>query len=653
MSGPNATVNDPRGPVHTGSGNQYIWMVGENERLVRAGRTRLTIVREHRRRLARSFVRPGGYTRAAGRLAEPGAVVLLSGSPGTGRRTAATMLLEEVRGVTAPVEDLPPTGDEEAPGVLAEGRYLLDLSDVEDTDITSAQDVLMRYRSEVERLHARMAVVLPSGSEWMLRPDLAPLVVPLERPSGRAVFCRCLKANGIEIEPDLLDDVKLRHMFEAAPLHELGRLAARVVDIRDSGRYGTSFAQWLEEAVKAATDRAGEVAAQLRERRGAGQRALLLSTAMFSGGSAEVVQSAGRLLLETLRIEDDDRGLDRADLSERFEKLSVERDLDGRVRFARLAYDGAVRRHFWQNFPDLRDAFRSWTAGCVQLRELTAEDRMNLVGRFAEETLAAGRPDDLCTLVETWTRGPGRRFRAEAAAALEQGLSHERYGARFRERVRVWAAGSIPPDLARVLTDVCQQVIAATHPEQAAVRLRHLALRQQGPEGAAARSALLDLARNDAQVFVRLTDRLVKQPLSYPAVEILLGLLDPEGLRIGLPPQQFVLAWRAVLLTRTSGEWAPLLSDWLTALVVGDHPEDLVTRGVLLATGGDRSLLHALYTTACAWEENPSAPRPRADPPAAARARVAERFCQEIDRVLGVTEAPSTTPGPPWTREYA
>lgn len=656
MTGTGGTaVSDPQSGVHTGSGDQYIynkviWHVGANERLLRSGATRLTIVREHRRRLARCFVRPRFYGRATERLTHPGSVVLLDGAPGTGRRAAATMLLEELPGAGNHMEELPLEYEEDVLDTKPGNRYLLDLSGVPEAGYSAAQRVLVRYRAVVEQSRSWMVAVLPAGLDWMLHADLAPLVVMLERPRGRAVFSKHLRVRGIDFESDQLDTEDLAHLFTAAPMRELARLAELVTEARDSKRYGTSFPAWRDEAVAAATNWSKLVSRHLRDHRDVEERALLLSAAMASGAAAEAVHSGAQRLLEALEYQHDGTPrLAQADLGEQLEALEVERDDDGRVRFTRLAYDNAVRRYFWENFPDLRPTFRTWVARCMELPGLRAEDRMRLVDRFAEQALASGRPEDLCVLVQEWTQ-PRRMFRAEAAAVLELGLGHDQYGSFFRSRLYDWATGRISPDLARVLTDVCRQVVASTHPEQAAVRLRHLALRQSGQVAIAARTALLEVARGNRRVYSRLTDRLVSGPLGNGADDVLLGLLEPGDLRITPPWQEFVLAWRALMLGTPAAAWTPLLRRWLTAMT-RDPRGAHVVKALLLAAVGDPALLNRLYVAVCEWAEGAME-----DPPHGLstsreeRERVAERFCREIDRALGVDGAHSA-PATHGTRE--
>ncbi|MER6499141.1 hypothetical protein ABT218_06995 [Streptomyces sp. NPDC001455] len=682
MTGTSHTqVHDPRGTVHSGSGNVNHFHFGPTaagERRFRSGAARLRIQQEYRSHLTRCFVPPRHYGRAADALGRAGAVVLLDGPAGIGRRTAATMLLRDVSVDGDSIEELPLSLSlhEETPETLPDDHYLLDLSNVADENYPAAERTLVHYRSSVERSGARMVAVLPAGLDWMRDPDLYPLVVHLGRPPARYVFSRHLRAQGLAFGPDELATDGLMRMFATAPMSELARLARLIAQARDSHRNGTSFAEWRDKALEAATEWSAEVAKQLTEHRSVPERSLLLAAAMAEGASADAVHRAAERLLDVLRYQREDTpGLGQADLGERLKALSVERGDDGRAGFARLAYGGAVRRHFWENFPDARPDFRDWVGRCVELPELRAEDRTRMVARFSERALAAGRPDDLCELVERWTRpsasGP---FRAEATTALELGLIHERYGSYFRSRVYEWAwarKSSLAPDLVAALTDVCRQVIAVTHPEQAVVRLRHLAQRQTGPEAEAARAALLELARGSRRLFRRLSERLVRSassPSSRPGPEpgqglgsgsgpgpgsgpdILLELLDPVPLRITPPWQEFTRAWRSVMSTRPASAWEPTVRRWLT-----EHASRRVgaraLKAVVDAAAGSSLWLSHLYTTACDWAERPDADasletRARRD----IRQRISERFCRNIDLVQGIEDMCSE-PGAQGTRE--
>ncbi|TBO58141.1 hypothetical protein EYS09_18995 [Streptomyces kasugaensis] len=657
MTGSGGTsVSNPLGPLHSGGGDQYnyYWSNGVGEQLVRGGAARLEIVREHRLRLTRCFVRPRGYSRAADRLMQPGAVVILDGAPGTGRRSAATMLLEETSAPGGRIEELPVNREEGVPDPSPDDRYLLDLSRVSEGDYPAAQRTLTLYRSLVEKCGARMVAVSPAGLAWMLDAELAPLAVSLERPRGRAVLSRHLRVREVGFTYEQLATDELTDLFAVAPMRELDRLAELVGQARDSARYGTDFADWRDEAVAAATNWSQQVAGQLREHRGVQERALLLAAAMTNGAAAETVLGAARSLLEVLRYpKDETPGLAQEGLCEQFRKLSLVREDDGRVRFAGLAYDSAVRSHFWENFPELRQGFRDWVGQCMTLPELGAEDRARLVGRFTEQALSTGRLEGLYVLIERWTQpSAGGRLRAEAAAVLEMGLSHEQYGPRFRSRVYQWATASrLVPDLAQVLADICRHVMAVTHPEQAMVRLRHLALRQDNPEATAqaACTALLELARDNRRLYTRLVHRLLQgvRPTGR-CLDVLLALLDPTGLSIDPPWQEFTLAWRAVMAGKPPAAWTLSVRRWLT-LIARRQASEQVLSALLLAASGDRELLNQLYVTACDWSDvQPVDAGQQAL--GEGRRRTADRFCRDIDLAQGIGGVLSG-PGAPVTRE--
>ncbi|MFB7654021.1 MULTISPECIES: hypothetical protein [unclassified Streptomyces] len=614
--------------------------MGSGESLARVGTDRLEIVREYQLRLAQCFVRPHGYSRAAELLARPGAVVVLQGAPGTGRRAAATMLLGEPSAYGGRIEELQADLKEEGPDPSPDDRYLLDLSRVAEDEYAAAQRTLMSYRSLVEKSGARMVVVFPTGLEWMLDAELAQLAVRLERPRGRAVLSRHLRVRRVRFEYEQLSTDELRHMFGTAPMRELDHFAELVLQARNGSRYGTDFTHWRDAAMVAATNWSQQVAKQLREHRSGSERALLLAAAMMSGVAADTIMAAAGRLLELVKHpKDETPRLAQEGLGERFEKLSLIRKSDGRVGFGGLAYDAAVRRHFWENFPDLREGFRDWVGYCAEVSELSPEDRGRLVGRFAEQALSTGRPDDLCVLIERWTQSSaGDRLSAAAATALERGLSHEQYGAHFRFRVYQWAtARSLRPHLARVLIGVCRYVIAVTHPERAMVRLRHLALRRDlaGELRQEARAAMLPLAGRNRRMYARaVMPVLPKTGAEDGNLDLLLALLDPVHLAIEPPGQPFALAWRAVMGGRPVVVWRPLVERWL-GLLARRRASDRVLGALLLAASGDRNLLNQLYVTTYDWADSPADDNIGPTRPED-RARIAEVFCQQIDRAQGV-----------------
>ncbi|MEV7872696.1 hypothetical protein AB0P17_42870 [Streptomyces sp. NPDC088124] len=644
------TVNNPRGPVNNGDGHQYVFYGVGVDWMIRKGVESLRITREDRVRLAYRFVPPVGYRVAADRLEKPGSVVLLEGPPGSGRRAAAIMLLHELgedegtdeEGVR--FEELPVTGKDENPLVPGMGdRFLLDLSGIADEETyDKAQRRLAVRRSQVQEAGAHMVVVLPSGMEHAHTPDLEPHTVTLGRPRGIAVVTRYLRMDRMAFRSSDLGSTDLKRLCDRSPMRELARLAGLVRAARDSGRFGADFAGWLDQALHAATDRAGEVGRQVATVRTAPERALLLATAMFEKARADTVYEAWHGLLKTVRHEEETTTeLAGTDFGERLAALGIERDPDGRLHFERLAYADAVRTYFWANFPGTRDDLRDWIGRAAGLRGLTTDDRVNVVVRFGERALAVGRPDHLFDLVVRWAdSATGASCDPRAVAALELGLSHERFGGWFRRRIyECVRSGPLSNGLVRVLTSACLQSLGATHPDQAMVRLHYLAVRK-GEAAREAREALLDLSGRDRRLYRllidRLRDRARREPHgAEPHLQLLTELLRSDRAPDPPPWPDLFLGWETVFSQPPTELWNPLVSSWLNA-AADDSTRKMALDVMVGATHGGTAALHRLYTIACDWAGSALHP---------SQAAVAALFWQYIDQVqYGRTERADTGP---------
>ncbi|MFE3683800.1 hypothetical protein ACFXPM_11190 [Streptomyces sp. NPDC059095] len=653
------TVNGPRGPVNNGGGPQNIFYGAGPDWMFRKGVESLRIVREDRMRLADRFVPPVGYRVAADRLEKPGSVVLLEAPPGSGRRAAAVMLLHELGEDGGDdegdrFEELPATGKDEVP--LAPGeedRFLLDLSGIiDEAEYAEAQHHLAVLRSQVHEAGAYMAVVLPSGMEHAHAPDLEPHTVTLGRPRGIAVVTRYLRMDRMAFRPADLDCPDLQLLCAGSPMRELARLTGLVRAARDSGRFGTCFAGWLDQAMHAVTDRAGEVGRQVATVRTTPERALLLATAMFEEVRADTVYEAWHSLMRTVRHEEEaTTELARTDFRERLAALEIERDPDGRLRFERLAYADAVRRYFWANFPGVRDDLRDWIGRAAGLRGLTTDDRVNVAIRFGERSLAVGRPDHLFDLVVRWAdSATGTSCDSRAVAALELGLSHERFGGWFRKRVyECVRPGPLSDGLVRVLTAACRQNLGATHPHQAMVRLHYLAVRK-GEAAREAREALLDLGGRDRRLYRLLIDRLRyrvhREPRgAEPHLRLLAELLTSERAPDPPPWPDLFLGWETVFSQPPTELWKPLVSSWLIA-TAADSTREMALDVMVGATRGRAAALHRLYTIACDWAGTTRRP--------SRAATVAALFWQHIDHAQYTrTETAERADAGPQTTEEA
>ncbi|AEM81128.1 hypothetical protein [Streptomyces violaceusniger] len=654
------TVNDPRGPVNNGPGPQYVFYGVGADWMLRKGVESLRIVREDRMRLADRFVPPVGYRVAADRLEKPGSVVLLGAPPGSGRRAAAIMLLHELgehegaNDEAVRFEELPATDKDEAPLAPGEGdRFLLDLSGIADEEAyAKAQRHLAVRRSQVQEAGAHMVVVLPSGMEHAHATDLEPPTVTLGRPRGVAVVTRYLRMDQMTFRPADLGSADLQRLYDRSPMRELARLAGLVRAARDSGRFGADFAGWLDQALHAVTDRAGEVGRQVATVRTAPERALLLATAVFEEARADTVYEAWHGLMRTVRHEEETTTeLARADFGERLAALGIERDPDGRLRFERLAYADAVRTYFWANFPGTRDDLKDWIGHVAGLRGLTADDRVSVVVRFGERSLAVGRPDHLFDLVVRWANSAtGASCDPRAVAALELGLSHERFGGWFRRRMYECArSGPLSDGLVRVLTVACRQSLGATHPNQAMVRLHYLAVRK-GEAAREAREALLDLGGRDRRLYRllidRLRDRTRREPRGAdPHLRLLTELLRSDRAPDPPPWPDLFLGWETVFSQPPTELWKPLVISWLTA-AAGDSTREMALGVMVGATRGRAAALHRLYAIACDWAGT-------ARRPSQATA-VAALFWQHIDHAqYARTESTERAGAGPRTTEEA
>ncbi|MFI8926208.1 hypothetical protein ACIG3E_00800 [Streptomyces sp. NPDC053474] len=653
------TVNDPRGPVNNGVGPQYVFYGAGADWMSRKGVESLRIVREDRVRLADRFVAPGGYRVAADRLEKPGSMVLLEAPPGSGRRAAAIMLLHELgedRGADEKkvrFEELPATDNNKDEVPLTPGagdRFLLDLSRITDEEgYAKAQHHLAVRRSQIQEAGAHLVAVLPSGMEHAHAPDLEPHTVTLGRPRGIAVVTRYLRMDRMAFRPGDLGSADLQRLCDRSPMRELARLARLVRAARDSG-FGADFAGWLDQALHAVTNRAGEVGRQVATVRTTPERALLLATAVFEEARADTVYEAWHGLMKTVRHEEETTTeLARKDFGEQLAALGIERDSDGRLRFGRLAYADAVRTYFWANFPGTRDDLRDWIGQAAGLRGLTIDDRVNVVVRFGERSLAVERPDHLFDLVTLWAdKATGASCDPRAVAALELGLSHERFGGWFRRRMyECGRSGPLSDGLVRVLTAACLQSLSTTHPDQALVRLHYLAVRKGGAAREAL-EALLDLASRDRRLYRLLVDRVrdrTRRELrgAEPHLQLLTELLWSDRAPDPPPWPDLFLGWETVFSQPPTELWHPMVSSWLNT-AAGDSTQEMALSVMVGATHGRTAALHRLYTIACDWAG------PSRHPP---RAAVAATFWQHIDHAqfARAESAKRASAGPRTTEE--
>ncbi len=128
------------------------------------------------------------------------------------------------------------------------------------------------------------------------------------------------------------------------------------------------------------------------------------------------------------------------------------------------------------------------------LRMRSAGDHVeDFIRRYLDACLKVDRSADVISAVDAWASG-GPPQLALALSALERGLADPRDGWRFRRRCYEWSVNHrLPEPHAQVVIAACVDVIAPNHPQQAIVRLHHIA-RRRDDVAQSAQSALLRLA---------------------------------------------------------------------------------------------------------------------------------------------------------------
>jgi hypothetical protein len=652
-------VEQPGGPVHAGSGDFYSYTVNVDLGFQESpGRSPRRIADDHLRLLRQQFVDPPGMGMAR-RVLDASSTVILRGDPGSGRTTAACVLLYEVHQGVGIFRELLPGEEEGAltdPGLVGVGdRLLLNLAEADVSQWAQARRDLSALRKTVQEQQAHLVVVMPH--DGTLESHLQPYQADIAPPPAIEVFRRHLRLHRIPYEEYRLPAPALDEFLAEEPsMEEIARFADRVRRARAALPVREGFATWCKQSRDARTQWRKEVCELVATRRAAAQRALLFATAMLHGTHADVIHRSAALLLSTLNTPRDETPLlEGKDLAERLEEIGAAAGPDGRVRFAKLDYDAAVRAHFWDHMPDLRHLFSSWTAQSTELDDphITSELRRTVVSRLADQYVRTGRGNDLAFLAQEWSTTPTSRFRLEAAVdALACGLSDPRYGRSLRMLVYDWCKGKrLTGNLAHILLRVCIDVIAPTHPDQAVTRLHHLARRERGATPAL--DALCSLAVTSARLRRRMLDRVTRHSTA-PTVDarLFLRICDPVALTHPTGAQRplidergvqdcAVAGWAESLARLPRPQWQPYAQRWLHTACTADNHRDLLL--ALLVDAADRNgrTLAVLYSVARAAE--PTAPGGRAS-----GAAITERLLQRISTAQGLRPpAAPTEPAPP------
>jgi hypothetical protein len=538
--------------------------------------------------LANHFVRPPNFDAAAAALLKPGTMVL-DGQPGTGRTTAAKMLLRSSSEAERVHELLPDSPEEETSFRLSPGsvgpddRVWVDLSDPKPGLWDVIQEELPTLHERVLTCNARLVVIKPYGAE--LRPDFREFRTTIGRAPAKEVFNHLLRTEGLLHGEDLTLPRSLADMPSMATIQQF---IDYVLDARGDPAGEGDLASWIAAAEERASPQEEHVADTLTTLTEAPERALLLSVAMLHGAHADVIDRAATALLVSLQ-DQPSTALGRLPLHKRLVKVGAKPDTMRHVRFTRPGYEFAVRAFFWKHYPELHYPIATWVRDTIDSKELSEAEQKALARGFVDQCLERRYQDLWTDLVEHLTRkSPSPSCLAVAIAALRHGLRDQENGRAFRQQIYRWStAGDLSLRLASVLVEACVEM-ADTYPEQALVRLHHVV--RHYPEQADARGTLTGLASSDPWLLSYFLARL-GGPRSERALDtdagLFLGIADAGRFTTRWPASRLIAqrqiaddlaAGWTLAFTRLAAEtWAPSAHEWLRHAA-----EDDVNRHALL-----------------------------------------------------------------------
>lgn len=237
-------------------------------------------------------------------------------------------------------------------------------------------------------------------------------------------------------------------------------------------------------------------------------------------------------------------------------------------------------------------------------------------------------------LVDEWTRHPTRHRATAAGLILRRGLQDENNSRAFRRQIYWWSRNPhIPPQLAEVMIAACRDQMALSHPEEALVRLHHLARRERRT---GAREALTWLVGGDRRLLRLMLSRLTgnrSAGIRRADAELFLAFAQPTSLTESGSSGRAILAedparghlvngWRLAFGELEPAAWQARAADWLRCSATDlSHREELLD---ILVTAGS-SYPDAL---ACLFVISTRDPQ--------TRAAISDLLLQRIDAVQGL-----------------
>ena len=523
---------------HT-TGNQLVGpgMVGDPHTSLGPGRPRQSrggpIWPEETELVARTFVRPMGYLRARSSLMAR-RLVLLTGEPGSGKRTLALYLmhdryLENVYAVDT-VDDLMGLSVRRRTG------YVVDTADPEGLDGYTPHDLELLRRRLTER--DSVLLVTSSADAQTSVGNWAAWRVPCQRPDPiqvlRSHLTFHLGEDWERLHLDLVDeDIVEIARTDGRPDHAAA-VARDLAELAD-GRFTRA------EVLGALRDREHTAVEEwLRSHPTHEDWALMVATAVFEGQDYGIVTERAAalrsLLTRRLPLPDAEpapdwpprarearlRSIHANRVEEDVSRGRVRYRLD-RVRFDRPHWGAAVREHVWSVYPELRDVLVDWLAETPS----HPADAHAAAARAVGDFIASGRGHQPLAPVGRWAREGGSK-RLLAVLAMRAAAQDAVVATQVRHLLELWSRRQTRSDL-RLTAALAYPGLASVYPDVALRHLLKLARTGEGKVADAARAGVLDLCRGGIDTGVVL-ERLEEWEEHGPAAELTAGLVraDPS-----------------------------------------------------------------------------------------------------------------------------
>jgi hypothetical protein len=623
VTSPTATeITTAQGPVHTGTGdlrveNQYYI---PNSLADPKGRTPHRQVVDDLNELDRRFVPPRGLAEAREVLASHQAV-FLQAPRGSGRPTTAKMLLKELAATEDTILQIwvqDKTREAATPfdfTYIGEGDYTwVDLTDTGGWSWDEVQSELPALRSMARRKKAHLVVILPDEGA-RLATDILHLRVRLAPPPVAEVLRKHFRAAGFE-QLELRQTDGLEFARTDRPLRDVPEYVQLVEEARDLAAGDGDFKAWCGIALDAFKGRMSEASEFIRMLTDGPKRALLFSVAMLHGAHGDAIDYATAALMDRAKhVGGPDLVLEHTALDIRLTDVNAKADTHGNVHFKVLGLDAAVRSYFWTQLPSLRGPITAWLPITLDSHDLDQAERDNLVTNFASLCLTERYHMVLPELIQQFTGRYATVARVDAAALiLRHGLRDERLAREFRRQIYAWSTSHNTSDqLTAVLVSACRDEIFATHPDEAMVRLHHLARRSRYGRGSKAHEALVSLVRSDPRSMRQMLTRIADPPqearpwradsllfldIAHPWTLTALGDRGGPLLTEDLVAQQLSKGWALVFTDLPGESWANYGEDWLSCAADSAQYQDALLNILVRGARGNPDTLASLYEIA-------------------------------------------------------